>query len=99
MKENSPSFFPIPREQLLAARQADLAAYLIARGEPLKPSGTRYKHAEHDSLVFTGNAYYWNAHKEHGNAIDFLQRLSKATPSFSFRAISVRKQLCPAKIP
>jgi len=50
MKENAPSFAPIPREQLLAARQADLAAYLIARGEPLKPSGSRYKHAEHDSL-------------------------------------------------
>ena len=77
MKENSPSFAPIPREQLLAARQADLAAYLIARGEPLKPSGARYKHAEHDSLVFTGNAYYWNAQNEHGNAIDFLQRFYK----------------------
>jgi len=77
MKENSPSFAPIPREQLLAARQADLAAYLIARSEPLKPSGTRYKHAEHDSLVFTGNTYYWNAQNEHGNAIDFLQRFYK----------------------
>jgi len=77
MKENSPSFAPIPREQLLAARQADLAAYLIARGERLIPSGTRYKHAEHDSLIFTGNSYYWNSHKEHGNAIDFLQLFYK----------------------
>jgi len=77
MKENAPAYQPIPREQLLAARQADLAAYLIARGESLKPSGTRYRHAEHDSLIFTGNAYYWNAHKEHGNAIDFLQRFYK----------------------
>ena len=70
-------YAPIPHEQLIAARQADLAAYLIARGEPLRPSGIRYKHAEHDSLVFTGNSYYWNAHKEHGNAIDFLQRFYK----------------------
>jgi len=70
-------YAPIPREEVLAARQANLAAYLIARGEPLRPSGSRYKHAEHDSLVFTGNAYYWNAHKEHGNAIDFLQRFYK----------------------
>jgi len=77
MKENTPSYQPIPREQLLAARQADLAAYLLARGEPLKPSGTRYKHAEHDSLIFTGNAYYWNAQNEHGNVIDFLQRYYK----------------------
>jgi hypothetical protein len=67
----------IPREEVLAARQADIAAYLLARGEPLKPSGSRYKHAEHDSLVFTGNSYYWNARKEHGNAIDFLQRFYK----------------------
>jgi len=77
MKENIPSFAPIPREQLLAARQADLAAYLLARGERLIPSGPCYKHAEHNSLVFTGNAYYWNVQKEHGNAIDFLQRFYK----------------------
>ena len=77
MKENAPAYQPIPREQLLAARRADLAAYLIARGERLIPSGTRYKHVEHDSLIFTGNAYYWNAQKEHGNAIDFLQRFYK----------------------
>ena len=51
MKENAPSYQPIPHEQLLQARQADLAAYLIARGEQLKPSGAgRYRHAEHDSL-------------------------------------------------
>ena len=77
MKENAPNYQPIPHEQLLSARQADLAAYLIARGEPLIPSGARHKHAEHDSLVFTGNAYYWNAQKEHGNAVDFLQRFYK----------------------
>jgi hypothetical protein len=74
MKESSPAFTSIPREQLLAARQADLAAYLIARGEPLIPSGpNRYKHRDHNSLVITGNAYYWNSRQEHGNAIDFLQ--------------------------
>jgi hypothetical protein len=68
-----PSF--IPREVLLRARQADLAAYLIRRGERLIPSGAnRHKHAEHDSLVFTGNAYYWNSRDEHGNAIDYLTR-------------------------
>ena len=74
MKESNPAYQPIPREQLLAARQADLAAYLIARGEPLQPSGpSRYKHRDHNSLVITGNAYYWNSRQEHGNAIDFLQ--------------------------
>ena len=79
MKE-APKYEPIPREQLLAARQADLAAYLIARGEKLIPSGpSRYKHADHDSLVFTGNAFYWNSRGEKGNAIDFLQSFYNLT--------------------
>ena len=64
----------IPRELLLQARQTNLAEYLLSRGEPLIKSGIgRYKHAAHNSLVFTDNAYYWNARNEHGNAIDFLQ--------------------------
>ena len=75
MKESAPGYQPIPPEQIIAARRADLAAYLLARGEALVPAGNgRYRHAEHESLVFTGNAYYWNSRKEHGNAIDFLQR-------------------------
>jgi len=74
MKESAPSYQPIPPEQIIAARRADLAAYLLARGEALVPAGNgRYRHAEHDSLVFTGNAYYWNSRKESGNAIDFLR--------------------------
>jgi hypothetical protein len=65
----------IPHSEVLSARRADLAQYLMSRGEPLTPAGSgRYRHTEHDSLVFTGNAYYWNSRKEHGNAIDFLQR-------------------------
>jgi hypothetical protein len=54
------------------ARSVNLAAYLVQRGEPLKKSGTRYKHANHDSLVFTNNMFYWNSRKETGNAVDFL---------------------------
>ena len=70
-----PGYDPIPSSEIQQARRADLAEYLLARGEPLTPSGAgRYRHTEHDSLVFTGNAYYWNSRKEHGNAIDFLQR-------------------------
>ena len=54
------------------ARQANLPHYLLKRGEKLKQSGQRYRHAEHESLVFTNNAYFWNARGEHGNAVDFL---------------------------
>jgi len=56
------------------ARQVDIAAYLMERGVALKRSGRRYKHPEHDSLVFTGNAYFWNSRGEHGNAVDYLVR-------------------------
>lgn len=54
------------------ARQANLAEYLLRVGVPLVRCGSRYKHKEHDSLVFTENAYYWNSRQEHGNAIDYL---------------------------
>ena len=56
------------------ARQANLAEYLLSLEEPLTKEGNRYKHKEHDSLVFTDNAYYWNSTGEHGNAIDYLTR-------------------------
>lgn len=55
-----------------SARQANLAEYLRGAGVPLVKAGKRYKHKEHDSLVFTDNAYYWNSRQEHGNAIDYL---------------------------
>lgn len=63
----------INQELIRQARRRDLAEYLLERGEHLKKdSNGRYKHAEHDSLVFTGNAFYWNSKGEKGNAIDFL---------------------------
>ena len=60
------------KELIKKARQTDLASYLISAGVPLKRNGSRYRHKEHDSLVFTKNAYYWNSRGEHGNAIDYL---------------------------
>jgi hypothetical protein len=36
MRESNPDYQPIPREEVLAARQADIAAYLLARGEPFR---------------------------------------------------------------
>lgn len=54
------------------ARQANLAEYLLSVGVPLVKNGKRYRHKEHDSLVFTENSYFWNSRQEHGNAIDYL---------------------------
>jgi len=63
----------ITKELIKQARQTDLAEYLLKRGEPLKRDRNgRYRHLEHDSLVFTKNAFYWNSRSEKGNAIDFL---------------------------
>ena len=73
MKENTPACQPIPREQLLAARQADLAAYLIARGEQLIPAGRGYHLADHDSLIITDNKFSWNSRQVSGNSLDFLR--------------------------
>ena len=64
----------IDQSTIQQARQTNLAAYLLAIGEPLTKSGTRYKHKTHDSLVFTKNAYFWNSKGESGNAVDYLTR-------------------------
>jgi DNA primase len=49
----------IPREQLLRARQTNLAEYLISRGEPLIQAGIgRYKHDEHGNAIDFLRSYY-----------------------------------------
>jgi hypothetical protein len=68
------SRYDLYKEQTRRARQANLAEYLLRQGEPLVRVGQRYRHKEHDSLVFTENAYYWNSRGETGNAIDYLVR-------------------------
>lgn len=60
------------KETIKRARQANLAEYLLTAGVPLVKNGKRYKHKEHDSLVFTENSYFWNSRQEHGNSIDYL---------------------------
>jgi len=62
------------KELIRKARQANLAEYLISIGVQLKKEGQRHRHTEHDSLIFTDNAYYWNSRQEKGNAIDYLVR-------------------------
>lgn len=62
------------REIIQRARQANLPKYLLSAGVPLIRNGSRYNHAEHDSLVFTDNAYFWNSIQDRGNAIDYLTK-------------------------
>ena len=50
----------LDNELIKQARQANLAEFLMGAGVPLMRNGSRYKHKKHDSLVFTGNAYFWN---------------------------------------
>jgi len=60
------------KEIIKAARGVILGEYLRYKGEPIKRSGRRYRHTEHESLVFTDNSFYWNSRSEKGNSIDFL---------------------------
>lgn len=65
----------IKREVIKQARQANLAEYLLSVGVPLeKADSKRYRHAEHGSLIFTDNAYFWNSTQQRGNAIDYLTK-------------------------
>lgn len=68
----------ISDEQVAAARQADLFAYLQAN-EPLslKRDGPNWRHTEHDSLVYvTGrNYWYWNSRGKRINALDYLMEI------------------------
>jgi len=93
----------INQDLIRQARQVDLAEYLISHGEPLKKDGReRYKHAQHNSLVFTQNAFWWNSRDLHGNAIDFLMEyygmdfktaLAELTGS---NLDTIKKELAPA---
>lgn len=64
----------VSKDQIRQARQANLAEYLLAAGEPIIKEGGYYTHRDHDSLKIKDNAYYWNSRSEHGNALDYLVR-------------------------
>ncbi|MBR1441911.1 MAG: toprim domain-containing protein [Firmicutes bacterium] len=69
----------VDQDLIKQARQADLAAYLLSRGENLKRVGSNYMLAEHDSLRIKGNMYYWNSKGTHGNSVDFLREYYNMT--------------------
>lgn len=62
----------INKDTIRQARQTDLVAYLINRGEPLKRVGANYVHREHDSLYIKANMFVWYSQGKKGNSIDFL---------------------------
>lgn len=54
------------------AKKANLAHYLLSKGENLKQVGNRYRHKDHNSLVFTNNFYSWNSKNDKGDSIKYL---------------------------
>jgi hypothetical protein len=79
------------------ARQTNLAAYLLQRGEKLIQTGSRYHHAEHDSLVITNNAFFWNSKGTGGNAVDFLMEYYGMTFNDAVRELTgyEKKEVLP----
>jgi len=68
------NFVKLSKDDILVARQVNLSAYLQSKGVKLKREGGRYKHSEHDSLVFTDNMYYWNSLGESGNTLTYVNK-------------------------
>lgn len=65
----------IEKRLIEQAHKANIAEYLLSVGVPLAKNGQRYRHKEHESLVFTGNVYCWNSKgQETGDGIDYLKR-------------------------
>lgn len=62
----------ISQNLIIQARQSDLAAYLLNRGEPLKRVGKNYTHQKHDSLYIKDNMFVWYSQGKQGNSVDFL---------------------------
>jgi len=64
----------VTKDEIKQARQANIGEYLKSKGVELDKVGRRFKSKEHDSLVFTDNAYFWNSRQEHGNALDYMTK-------------------------
>ena len=60
------------QELIRQARQTNLVAYLIDKGESLKRVGKNFMFEEHDSLYIKDNMFTWYSRNAKGNSIDFL---------------------------
>jgi len=62
-----------PAAKIQAARQADLVAYLTARGEQLVKDGDSYRFPRFNGLIIKGNRFTWDERNFAGNALDFVR--------------------------
>ena len=62
----------INQETIRQARQTNLVAYLIAKGEHLNRVGKNFTIEKHDSLYIKDNMFVWYSKNQKGNSIDFL---------------------------
>ena len=60
------------QELIKQARQTNLVAYLIDKGESLKRVGKNFMLESHDSLYIKDNMFIWYSRNTKGNSIDFL---------------------------
>ena len=67
----------INQDLVRQARQADLAAFLMSRGESLKRQGNGYILTDHDSLHIKDNMFTWYSRGTHGNSLDFVMEYYK----------------------
>ena len=66
-------YVPLSPAQIARAQHADLAAYLMRRGEKLRREGQSWRWAAHDSCIITGFMWYQNSTGKGGAAVSFLQ--------------------------
>lgn len=63
----------IPQELIEQANQTDLVSFLESQGEELRPEGKRYRWKRHDSVMISGNRWYWNSKHQGGYPIQFVE--------------------------
>ncbi|MCL2298876.1 MAG: DUF3991 and toprim domain-containing protein [Firmicutes bacterium] len=74
----TPIYIPFTPQQLHDAKHADLAAFLEARGEQLKRSGSEQEWANHH-VTIRGNQFFDQYEQKGGAAIDFVRKYYDAS--------------------
>jgi len=73
-----PNFIPFTPQQLYDAKHADLAAFLEARGEQLRRSGSEQEWADHH-VTIRGHQFFDQYESCGGTAIDFVRKYFDAS--------------------
>jgi len=74
----TPNFIPFTAQQLDDAKHADLAAFLEARGEQLRRSGSEQEWADHH-VTIRGHQFFDQYEQRGGFAIDFVRKYFDAS--------------------